>query len=87
MCPGFHGVPGAWTKRIADLASLVGANELAGSEPGATSHYTHREHLAGRTINGDAVGALCGAYSVPTQDHDALPECPACADRLAELPD
>ena len=81
------GEPGAWTKRVDELAALVAANELAVSEPGSTSHYTHRQHLAGRTINGDAVRALCGTYFVPTQDHDSLPECPTCADRLAELPD
>lgn len=81
------GEPGAWTKRVDELAALVAAHELALSEPGAISHYTHRQHLAGRTINGDAVRALCGAYFVPTQDHDSMPECPTCADRLAELPD
>lgn len=81
------GEPGTWTKRVDDLATVAVANELAVSEPGSTSHYTHRQHLAGRTINGDAVRALCGAYFVPTQDHDSLPKCPTCADRLAELPD
>lgn len=81
------GEPGAWTKRVDDLNALVVAHTLAVSEPGSTSHYTHRQHLAGRTIDGDAVRALCGAYFVPTQDHDSLPECPTCSDRLAELPD
>ena len=80
------GEPGAWTKRVDELDALVADNELAISEPGATSHYTHPQHLAGRTINGDAVRALCGAYFVPTQDHESLPECPPCAERLAELP-
>lgn len=81
------GEPGAWTKRVDEIDALLAANELAVSEPGSTSHYTHRQHLAGRTINGDAVRALCGAYFVPTQDHGSMPECPICADRLAELPD
>jgi hypothetical protein len=81
------GEPGAWTKRLDELDALVVSNELAVSEPGSTSHYTHRQHLAGRTINGDAVRALCGAYFVPTQDHESMQECPTCADRLAELPD
>lgn len=78
--------PGAWAKRVDELGTLVDANELASSEVGTTSHYTHRQHLAGRTINGNAVRALCGSYFVPTQDHDSMPECPACAERLAELP-
>ena len=81
------GEPGAWTTRVDELDALVAANELAVPEPGSTSHYTHRQHLAGRTINGDAVRALCGAYFVPTQDHGSMPECPTCAARLAELPD
>jgi hypothetical protein len=80
------GEPGAWTQRVEALAKLVEANELAVSEPGTTSHYTHREHLAGRTINGRAVRALCGVYFVPTQDHESLPQCPTCQERLAELP-
>ncbi len=81
------GQPGAWTARVDDLGELVAANDLAVSEAGSTSHYTHRHHLAGNTINGDAVRALCGTYFVPTQDHETMPRCPTCADRLAELPD
>jgi Protein of unknown function (DUF3039) len=80
------GEPGAWTERVSDLEMLVQAGELAVSEPGSTSHYAHREHLAGKTINGEAVRGLCGAYFVPTQDHEALPPCPTCQERLAELP-
>jgi hypothetical protein len=80
------GEPGSWTQRTHALAALVEANELAVSEPGSTSHYTHRQHLAGRTIDGHAVRALCGTYFVPTQDHDSLPRCPTCHERLSELP-
>ncbi|MEA4944613.1 MAG: DUF3039 domain-containing protein [Propionicimonas sp.] len=61
-------------------------NELAESEPGQFAHYTHRQHLAGNTIDGKAVRGLCGVYFVPTQDHDAMPCCPICQERLAELP-
>nr|WP_241728173.1 DUF3039 domain-containing protein [Dietzia maris] len=49
------------------------------------SHYTHREHLAGKTINGEAVRALCGPFFVPRQDHHSLPLCPKCAERYAAL--
>lgn len=80
------GEPGAWTARLDELGALVAADDLAMSEPGSTSHYTHRQHLAGKTINGEAVRALCGSYFVPTQDHESMPACPTCADRLAELP-
>lgn len=79
------GEPGAWGKRRVDLELLVKAGELAVSLPGSTSHYAHREHLAGRTIKGEAVRALCGTHFVPTQDHDSLPQCPTCQKRLAEL--
>lgn len=81
------GEPGAWRERVDALAALVSAGELALSEPGSTSHYAHREHLAGKTINGEAVRGLCGAYFVPTQDHDSLPLCPTCQERLGELPE
>lgn len=80
------GEPDAWTKRVVELDRLVDANELAVSEPGSTSHYTHSKHLAGSTVGGSAVRALCGAHFVPTQDHEALPRCPICQQRLAELP-
>lgn len=80
------GEPGAWTTRVDELGELVAADDLSVSEPGSTSHYTHRQHLAGKTINGEAVRALCGSYFVPTQDHDSMPACPTCAERLAELP-
>lgn len=81
------GEPGAWADRVDALELLVRAGELAVSEPGSTSHYAHREHLAGKTISGEAVRGLCGAYFVPTQDHDSLPACATCQERLAELPE
>lgn len=80
------GEPGAWSQRIEALGALVEANELALSKPGSTSHYTHRQHLAGKTIEGEAVRAICGVYFVPMQDHDALPTCTTCQERLGELP-
>jgi hypothetical protein len=80
------GEPGAWTKRIDDLSALVKRGDLAVSEPGTTCHYTHRDHLAGKTINGEAVRALCGVYFVPTQDHQTMPRCPVCEKRIEELP-
>lgn len=80
------GEPGTWTKRVDDLTVLVQRAELAVSEPGTTCHYTHREHLAGKTIKGEAVRALCGVYFVPTQDHHSMPGCPLCEERIAELP-
>lgn len=74
--------PGAWSARAEELEILVQASELAVSEPGSTSHYAHREHLAGKTINGEAVRALCGSFFVPRQDHASLPPCPTCEERL-----
>lgn len=81
------GDPGAWTARVAELSALVEANDLAVSEPGTVSHYTHREHLAGSTIGGRAVRGLCGVYFVPTQDHESLPQCETCTARFSELPE
>lgn len=80
------GEPGAWAHRLDSLGTLVARNQLAVSEPGSISPYAHRDHLAGKTINGEAVRSLCGAYFVPTQDHDSLPPCVPCQERLAELP-
>ena len=74
------------TARVAALETLTADHGLAESEPGHTSHYTHRQHLAGSTINGTAVRALCGAYFVPTQDHETLPCCQTCQTRFKELP-
>lgn len=80
------GVPGAWSLRVESLTPLVDANELATSEPGKTAHYVHRKHLAGSTIQGTAVRALCGPYFVPRQDHASLPPCADCQARLDQLP-
>lgn len=77
---------GAWAKRVAELESLVAEHQLAESEPGDHGHYTHRLHLAGSTIEGKAVRALCGAFFVPTQDHEALPVCLKCQERSDALP-
>ena len=78
--------PGEWTRRVTELESLVADGKLAESEPGQHCHYAHREHLAGRTIEGQAVRALCGAFFVPIQDHEKLPRCPQCEERYNELP-
>ncbi|MBK8733808.1 MAG: DUF3039 domain-containing protein [Actinomycetales bacterium] len=69
-------------------ASPVGHAERLGHKP-ARGHQSPcaSQHLAGHTINGDAVRALCGTFFVPRQDHRALPTCPTCQDRWDELPD
>lgn len=81
------GEPGAWKSRAAELAELTQRGELAQSTPGAESHYTHRKDLTARTLNGRAVRSLCGIYFVPSQDHQALPPCEQCQERLAEFPE
>ncbi len=78
--------PGYFTSRKDVLETLVEQGVLAQSEPGQHSHYTHKQHLAGSTIEGTAVRAMCGVFFVPTQDHDSLPCCPTCQERLSELP-
>ncbi|WP_392467801.1 DUF3039 domain-containing protein [Arsenicicoccus cauae] len=77
--------PGAWHHRAKALSHLDHTGQLEASQPGTTSHYSHRKHLAGSTINGHAVRALCGTYFVPHQDHQTLPTCPTCQQRLNEL--
>ncbi len=78
--------PGYFATRVAALEALVAEQALAESVPGNHAHYTHRRNLAGNTIEGKAIRALCGVYFVPTQDHDSLPCCPTCRQRLAALP-
>lgn len=81
------GEPGAWKLRAAELARLTRTGELAQSTPGKESHYAHRKDLTECTLSGRAVRSLCGIYFVPTQDHQGLPECLHCQERLAELPE
>lgn len=57
--------PGYFTERSAGLADLVATGVLDTSVPGEHAHYAHRDHLAGRTIDGKAVRALCGVHFVP----------------------
>ncbi|MBK8463298.1 MAG: DUF3039 domain-containing protein [Nigerium sp.] len=78
--------PGYFSARVQELDLLDTHNQLTESEPGQHAHYAHRQHLAGSTINGHAVRALCGSYSVPTQDHASLPECPICRERIDAFP-
>jgi hypothetical protein len=78
--------PGYFAARVTALEALVAGQALEESVPGQHAHFTHRRHLAGNTIEGKAVRALCGAYFVPTQDHDSLPCCPTCRERLDDLP-
>jgi len=78
--------PGAWTERTAELNALVEANDLEDSELGTTTHYVHTKHLAGNTIEGRAVRAMCGVYFVPMQDHESMPKCEKCSTRFSALP-
>lgn len=81
------GEPGSWARRAEALESLVHTSSLETSELGSVSHYAHRQHLAGQTIDGTGVRGLCGVFFVPTQDQDSLPPCAKCQERLAELPE
>lgn len=77
---------GAWTQRIQSLSELVDSDRLAVSAPGNHSHYTHKKHLAGKTLNGNAAHTLCGVYFVPMRDHESFPTCPTCQSLYSELP-
>ncbi|MBG6122442.1 DUF3039 domain-containing protein [Corynebacterium aquatimens] len=72
------GEPGSWTRRVAELELMVKKRVLQPTEPGKESHYTHREHLSKKTIDGKAVRALCGVSFVPLNDHEDRPVCPEC---------
>lgn len=79
--------PGYWTKRTEDLSMLNASGELADPEPGTHSHYSHQPHIAGSTINGTGIRALCGVFFVAHQDHEAMPVCPECKHRWNSLPE
>jgi hypothetical protein len=78
--------PGTFAVRVGELERLVDDNELGESVLGKHSHYAHRKHLAGHTIEGKAARALCGVFFVPTQDHDGLGAGSICEQRYAEMP-
>ena len=78
--------PGAWQRRVQLLETITASGELAQSQPGQQAHYTHTKHLAGSTIEGTGVRALCGAFFVPRQDHESLPSCPQCTEQLDKIP-
>lgn len=80
------GEPGAWTRQRDLLTQLVEEEELAFSQPGQFSHYTHRKHLTRSTVEGKAVLSLCGKSFVPQSDHVNLPRCPDCEQIYAEIP-
>lgn len=77
--------PGTLAARRRTLQDLVDVGKLAESEPGQHAHQAHRQSLTERTVNGQAARALCGAFFVPRQDHESLPQCPTCAQRIEEL--
>lgn len=78
--------PGSLDKRISELETHDVMRTLAEVELGAVAHFTHREHLASKIIDGTGVRSLCGVYFVPTQDADSLPACPQCEALYAALP-
>jgi len=76
--------PGTFRTRAMELDALSEEGELAHSLRGEYAHQTHRRNLAERSINGEATRALCGVFFIPMQDHETLPECPVCRQRLDE---
>lgn len=76
------GEAGFLVPQIAALEEAGDIQLLVEAEPGESSHYTHRRHLADRTIFGKSVRSLCGVYFVPMQDHERFPECPSCAEKM-----
>lgn len=77
--------PDELTSRQKQLKELGERGELAESRPGQHAHHAHRRSLADRVINGHAARALCGVFFVPRQDHERLPTCPTCDERLREV--
>jgi hypothetical protein len=66
--------------QAARLRELTARGELCRSEPGTVSHWAHQKSLAGSTVKGRAVRALCGVFFVPFQDHESMPICPECSE-------
>ena len=79
------GEPGRFTAREAELRRLVADRELDEVVEGQCAHRTHRTSLTDRTVSGNGARALCGVFFVPRQDHESLPECEVCSQRLAEI--
>ncbi|CAJ1505572.1 DUF3039 domain-containing protein [[Mycobacterium] burgundiense] len=77
---------GGWGARAAELDAYVLRHELVESEPGQHCHYAHRDHIAGSTVEGSSVRALCGAYFVSCRDHTDMPVCPDCERLYSALP-
>ncbi|MBO0980186.1 DUF3039 domain-containing protein [Microbacterium sp. SD291] len=78
--------PGEFAERMTELAELVDRAELGESIAGTHAHYAHNIHLAGSTVEGTGVRALCGVFFVPRQDHSTLPSCPSCSREYERLP-
>jgi hypothetical protein len=69
---------GGLAARIGALRTEIAPGKLATLALGDVAHYTHRKHLAERTVDGKAVRALCGVFFVPMQDHAKFDPCPEC---------
>lgn len=70
--------PGTLAKQLVTLNEHVANDTLCSEVAGTESHYTHRDDLTERTVQGQAIRSLCNRYFVPTQDHEALPVCQEC---------
>ncbi len=78
--------PGRIVTRLTELRSANERGELLSSIENGHAHYTHRRNLTAATVHGQAVRSMCGVYFVPSHDHSALPTCPTCETRFAQLP-
>lgn len=73
-------------KQIQRLDAAGDVGELLIHEPGTVSHYLHTPHIAGSSVDGNAVRALCGVFFVVSQDHEELSVCPKCEEHYTQLP-
>lgn len=77
---------GYLSKRVSELAEMSSSRRLAESRPGEFAHFTHSAHIAGATVEGEAVVSMCGYYFVPYRNPDDYNQCPRCREEYERLP-
>lgn len=79
--------PGTFTVRRNRLRVLCAKKLLEESTPGTHAHRVRTQGLVENMVNGAAMEAVCGVVFVQTQDHEGLPECEKCKERVVTLSD
>lgn len=72
-------------QQLTALCQACDEDRVIEPQMGQLTHYTHTGDITTKTVNGEALRAICGKYFVPMQDPNRFPACPECGEIMDQI--